>query len=461
MDGEATLSADGGFEISVEGPEMLRPGVWFMLMLDLDRDGFDEFDIHSGGYHGNRLEAGRGPYHLTVKERPPAGPSPTPAVARPPSPSPTATAGPAFAALAEGFFNVKDFGARGNGTGDDTAAIQAAIQKAAEIGGVVYLPPGGYPVRSLDLTNRHRISLIGAGPLSSKLIAIGEDIHMLDMTGAMYVRIENLQIASGSVVPATAILLGQNDRWSANANHLMNLYVSGKFRVATIYVHGSQSSDMMNCDIYNYQPTDAPVVAFTANNYAGVSSTYTETIQTQVTTSDWTIVACEMHSFAAQYGGPSEAPTVRLDGTMQMRWVGGNISGSGPEYVRFSGAPTHTIFDGTTFYSDNGTPTKSVFYNSDRVTGLTVNQCVLQSSDSVFGGAPDAVYDVLSVCSPTMGQAAFIDCPRGLLTNSLLHCNGLGLRVGTVQTTFLINPGTVTAQTDGAFKLVPHEAGSQ
>jgi polygalacturonase len=45
------------------------------------------------------------------------------------------------------WFNVKDFGAIGNGSGDDTKFIQAAIDAAiANNGGVVYFPPGTYPV---------------------------------------------------------------------------------------------------------------------------------------------------------------------------------------------------------------------------------------------------------------------------------------------------------------------------
>ena len=46
----------------------------------------------------------------------------------------------------QGTVSVLDFGAAGNGTKDDTAAIQRAIDKAAEKGGVVYLPPGRYRV---------------------------------------------------------------------------------------------------------------------------------------------------------------------------------------------------------------------------------------------------------------------------------------------------------------------------
>ena len=46
----------------------------------------------------------------------------------------------------EDTYVVTDFGAAGNGSADDTAAIQAAIDKATEKGGVVYLPAGRYLV---------------------------------------------------------------------------------------------------------------------------------------------------------------------------------------------------------------------------------------------------------------------------------------------------------------------------
>jgi hypothetical protein len=48
----------------------------------------------------------------------------------------------------ETVFNVKDFGARGNGMVDDTAAVQAALAKAAANGGgIVFFPRGRYEIR--------------------------------------------------------------------------------------------------------------------------------------------------------------------------------------------------------------------------------------------------------------------------------------------------------------------------
>jgi hypothetical protein len=61
----------------------------------------------------------------------------------------------------EGVFSVKDFGARGGGITDDTAAIQAAAGEAAKLGGVVYLPPGKYLV-SGSIRVPVGVALVGA-----------------------------------------------------------------------------------------------------------------------------------------------------------------------------------------------------------------------------------------------------------------------------------------------------------
>lgn len=57
-----------------------------------------------------------------------------------------------------------DFGAKGNGTADDTAAIQTAINYAQSTGGIqgVYLPAGNYSISGLSVTSSN-IRIIGAG----------------------------------------------------------------------------------------------------------------------------------------------------------------------------------------------------------------------------------------------------------------------------------------------------------
>ena len=78
---------------------------------------------------------------------------------------PTATAKGAHPT--DGVHNVMDYGVKADGTTDDTAAIQAAIDAATERGGTVSLPPGEYLLAG-NLKIKEGVALIGAnaGPMS-------------------------------------------------------------------------------------------------------------------------------------------------------------------------------------------------------------------------------------------------------------------------------------------------------
>jgi hypothetical protein len=75
--------------------------------------------------------------------------------------------------------NVKAHGAVGNGTTDDTAAIQAAIDSATSPR--VYLPPGLYKITS-SLILKPRMSLVGAGPSSTAILTFQGSSPALSMT---------------------------------------------------------------------------------------------------------------------------------------------------------------------------------------------------------------------------------------------------------------------------------------
>lgn len=71
------------------------------------------------------------------------------------------------------WINVKDHGANGTGFGDDTAAIQAAINACSSTQGIVYFPTGNYPI-SATLTNSANLTgLIGDGSTSSVISTNG------------------------------------------------------------------------------------------------------------------------------------------------------------------------------------------------------------------------------------------------------------------------------------------------
>jgi parallel beta-helix repeat protein len=65
-------------------------------------------------------------------------------------------------AKASSAFNVRDFGAVGNGRVNDTAALQKAINVAQNLGGTVLLPPGVYVITS-PLRISYPVTILGAG----------------------------------------------------------------------------------------------------------------------------------------------------------------------------------------------------------------------------------------------------------------------------------------------------------
>jgi Pectate lyase superfamily protein len=66
--------------------------------------------------------------------------------------------------------SVKDFGAQGDGSTDDTAAIQAAIDACGSNSCTVVFPPGNYVIRDTIVVSHDLVNLLGSGRSSTLLI---------------------------------------------------------------------------------------------------------------------------------------------------------------------------------------------------------------------------------------------------------------------------------------------------
>ena len=104
----------------------------------------------------------------------------------------------------QGFYNVKDFGAKGDGVADDTAAIQAALDAVPTGGGKVFFPVGTYLVKNLSLPNVAGITLEGETGHVSIPGGAGSELKALDSSVAYLLASLNYVNSTGySGNPAT------------------------------------------------------------------------------------------------------------------------------------------------------------------------------------------------------------------------------------------------------------------
>ena len=93
--------------------------------------------------------------------------------------------------------SVKDFGAIGNGTTDDTASINAAIAFAISTGGnSVYFPAGNYKVTSTITWTGNGVQLIGEGRGISKITANFATGDIIYINGSASSGVKQLSITS-------------------------------------------------------------------------------------------------------------------------------------------------------------------------------------------------------------------------------------------------------------------------
>lgn len=107
------------------------------------------------------------------------------------------TTGVPFRARGAARLDVGDFGARGDGTHDDTLALQRAVDALPSDGGTVHVAPGRYlvdPARSLRLRSRMHLHLAPGATLVAKsnaleraYVVLIQDAHDVEVSGGAIV----------------------------------------------------------------------------------------------------------------------------------------------------------------------------------------------------------------------------------------------------------------------------------
>lgn len=102
------------------------------------------------------------------------------------------------------FFDVKEYGAVGDGVANDTAAVQAAITAAAAVKGTVFFPAGTYLINAALTLSATGVTFMGVGSYASIIKrANATNLAMFTLTGAVGARFIDLGLDLNGATNAT------------------------------------------------------------------------------------------------------------------------------------------------------------------------------------------------------------------------------------------------------------------
>ncbi len=117
--------------------------------------------------------------------------------------------------LVDNIVDVRDHGAIGNGTNDDTIAITNAITALGSTGGTVFFPKGTFKVTSqINISNSSNIVFEGLGD-GTTIKSTGATGYVFQFTDCNYIKIKDLRfrgdgIASGNTIGGVNFLISSN-----------------------------------------------------------------------------------------------------------------------------------------------------------------------------------------------------------------------------------------------------------
>lgn len=339
---------------------------------------------------------------------------------------------PTFQAVPGGgnFITVKDFGAKGDGVTNDTAAFQAAIDASCPghsisvVGNQIFplwLPQGTYMVSQLNATNCNGFVLWGTGapslgPIIQKIAGVSVNA-VLDMTGSITgANLKNFYIKSslgdGDTPYANHGLLLANSNLTAgtgNFNQFENLSIAGRFGVAGMYMYGVCCSTATAIGIQQANPSNGNSSAWTYTNanIGGAISSFVTIATGAQGGSDFACYRCEMHAFTGSSTASGRA--LVLDGPRGFTYESGILASANAAYtVQLAGNATQVTFINATFYTDQGPIAPFAVGNS---SGTVKNILFIN---------PDLTLGVAGALTSFSGSFA-----SGRVINGIININGV------------------------------------
>ena len=159
-----------------------------------------------------------------------------------------------------GVYDVKAFGAVGDGTTNDTAAILTAWGQIEATGGTLFFPAGTYLVSGLDFSKgtvdtTHSWTIKGVGRKDSIIKSTGGVNILLDLGGRDRVFIEDMgfQNTTSALAPdQICIARYRVDGAGGHAHVYRNVYVEGYFTKAILYSVSSEVNEHYGLEFINW-----------------------------------------------------------------------------------------------------------------------------------------------------------------------------------------------------------------
>lgn len=127
-----------------------------------------------------------------------------------------------------------DYGAAGDGSTDDTTAIQNAINALSTKGGIVYFPPGTYLISSDLIVSNNNIIVLGSGRASTIKPSANSQANCLKISECNNITVRDIQI-------------------NGNKSNVDQLGAGTQYtKLNGIYITGCDDVTIENCYIHDY-----------------------------------------------------------------------------------------------------------------------------------------------------------------------------------------------------------------
>lgn len=369
--------------------------------------------------------------------------------------------------------NVKDFGAIGDDTADDTAAINTAMAYARShfTGGQqspgILLPQGVYRVTSpLNFTGFDQFSVTIKADGATLDCQFSGSTACVDMLGSSFFRVDSLSIfGNPSFQPTYGLQIGRTGLAGAGGHEFYGLRVTGNFARAAVYEYASETNLWSHPVIQNLANGVVYAVIMDGVNYWHVTSTFQA-----VTALPNTPASFNENTFLSANFGVSSTTgsSIWMSGTSRHSYIGSYIGQNGKNAIVINsafasnsmlnadihienrmvshvffitGSPTAS-FGGLSYRDHSSQIVGSVFGLDTGVTGVTITDFQLDV-ESFFSTTPvPTVFDRPSAFR--VAGSVFIPADRYWATPSYFSgqlCMGLAC----IFVNQVLSPPTVSA----------------